>query len=54
MGIMGHKLMKETEVEAAKAAGMNAVVVIRPGNSPLTEEDRAAHQVVYTFADLLN
>ncbi|CCX34230.1 Similar to Enolase-phosphatase E1; acc. no. D1ZPB8 [Pyronema omphalodes CBS 100304] len=42
------------EVEAAKAAGMNAVVVIRPGNSPLTEEDRAAHQVVYTFADLLN
>jgi enolase-phosphatase E1 len=51
---MGHKLTMKTEVEAAKAAGMNAVVLIRPGNAPLTEEDRAAHQAVYTFSDLLN
>ncbi|KAL7272316.1 enolase-phosphatase E1 [Rhizina undulata] len=33
------------EVEAAIAAGMDAAVVVRPGNAPLTEED-GKHRVV--------
>lgn len=34
------------EVEAAKAANMEAFVVDRPGNAPLTEEDRTSHRIV--------
>lgn len=34
------------EVEAAIAAGMQAVVVDRPGNAPLSADDRAKYKVV--------
>lgn len=34
------------EVEAAKAAGMNSMIVVRPGNEPLTPGDRAHHRVL--------
>ncbi|KAK9472530.1 HAD-like domain-containing protein [Dipodascopsis tothii] len=40
------------EIEAAKAAGWNAIVAERPGNAPLTAADRSAHRVVTTFADV--
>lgn len=34
------------EVEAARAAGMQGRVVERPGNAPLSPEDRARHQCI--------
>ncbi|KAL0640667.1 enolase-phosphatase E1 [Maublancomyces gigas] len=34
------------EIEAAKLAGMDAAIVVRPGNTPLTPEARDAHLVV--------
>ncbi|KAF8453778.1 HAD-like domain-containing protein [Terfezia claveryi] len=34
------------EVEAAKAAGMNSMIVVRPGNEPLTPGDCAHHRVL--------
>lgn len=34
------------EIRAAKQAGMYAIVVDRPGNAPLSEEDRTELQVV--------
>jgi len=37
------------EVEAAKEAGMNAVVVVRPGNGPLGPDVGDRHTVVETF-----
>lgn len=37
------------EVSAAKEAGMQAFVVVREGNAPLSEEDRKAHAVVESF-----
>jgi len=40
------------EVEAAKAAGMDSIVLMRRGNAELTEGDRSAHRVVESFADI--
>lgn len=40
------------EVEAAKKAGMQSVVVERPGNAELSEEERARHRVVRSFEEL--
>jgi len=40
------------EVDAAREAGMQAFVVERPGNAPLTLEDRARHRVIGTFDEL--
>ncbi|KAL1844040.1 hypothetical protein VTJ49DRAFT_5791 [Mycothermus thermophilus] len=40
------------EVAAAKEAGMQSFVVERPGNAPLSEEDRAKHRVVRSFDEL--
>jgi len=37
------------EVQAALAAGMQAVVVDRPGNALLSDDDRATFKVVETF-----
>lgn len=34
------------EVAAAKQAGMDAAIVVRPGNAPLNPEDKDAHRVV--------
>lgn len=41
------------EVKAALDAGMKAVVVDRPGNGPLTQEDHAAYRIV-TVLDTLD
>ncbi|KAK4242619.1 HAD-like domain-containing protein [Achaetomium macrosporum] len=40
------------EVEAAKEAGMQSVVVERPGNAGLSEEDRRKHRVIKSFDEL--
>ncbi|KAK4152829.1 HAD-like domain-containing protein [Chaetomidium leptoderma] len=40
------------EVVAAKEAGMQSVVVERPGNAALSEEDRRVHRVVTSFYEL--
>jgi enolase-phosphatase E1 len=37
------------EVEAAISAGMKSLVVDRPGNAVLTEEDKKRFEVVDTF-----
>jgi len=34
------------EVEAAIAAGMNSMIVVRPGNAPLTSGDRAHYRIL--------
>ncbi|KAI5854054.1 acireductone synthase-like protein [Tricharina praecox] len=38
------------EVEAAKEAGMDAIVLVRPGNSPLDQDVGKKHTVVETFS----
>ncbi|KAI5790240.1 HAD-like domain-containing protein, partial [Geopyxis carbonaria] len=40
------------EVEAAKSAGMDSIVLVRPGNAPLTAQDRATHRVVDSFEQI--
>jgi len=40
------------EVVAAKEAGMESTVLIRPGNAPLTSQERSAHKAVETFDGL--
>jgi len=40
------------EVEAAKEAGMQSLVVIREGNTPLTEEDKKKHDLVASFEEI--
>jgi len=40
------------EVEAAKRAGMVAIVVVRPGNAPLDAGVERAHRVVDSFGGL--
>ena len=41
-----------TEVRAAREAGMAALVVDRPGNAPLSEQDRTELDVVTSFDDV--
>ena len=42
------------EVEAAKASGMESMLVVREGNAPLTEEDCAKHRVLRNgFAEVM-
>ncbi|KAK3302085.1 HAD-like domain-containing protein [Chaetomium strumarium] len=40
------------EVEAAKEAGMQSVVVERQGNAELSEEDKSKHRVIRSFDEL--
>jgi len=40
------------EVDAAIEAGLQSVVVRRPGNAPLSEEDVARHRVIESFEEL--
>ncbi|KAF9572857.1 hypothetical protein EC968_009341 [Mortierella alpina] len=40
------------EVNAAKKAGLQAVVVDRPGNDPLSDKDRDSNIVVKSFSDI--
>ncbi|KAK5083972.1 enolase-phosphatase E1 [Lithohypha guttulata] len=41
-----------TEIQAAMEAGMRTIVVERPGNSPLLDEDRTVYQVVQSLDQL--
>ena len=43
----------EREVAAAKEAGMQSVVVDRPGNAEVGAEERRVHRVVRSFGELL-
>jgi enolase-phosphatase E1 len=40
------------EVRAAKTAGMESLVVDRPGNAPLTEEDKNEFTIVTSFDEI--
>lgn len=40
------------EVKAAIEAGMQSIVVDRPGNAPLSEEDKTKYQVVETLNEI--
>lgn len=41
------------EAKAAKAAGMEAVLLKRPGNAELTEEESKTYKVVESFAEIV-
>lgn len=41
------------EAEAAQKAGMSAVIVNRPGNKPLTEEQRDVFPIIENFNQLV-
>jgi enolase-phosphatase E1 len=41
-----------SEVRAAKLAGMQSLVVDRPGNAPLTEQDRTELTVITNFVEI--
>nr|CAD7441605.1 unnamed protein product [Timema bartmani] len=41
------------EAEAAKEAGLNAVLVVREGNAPLSSEDKASFPVINSFQDFV-
>lgn len=40
------------EAKAAEEAGVNAVVVVRPGNMELTDEERAHYSLISSFSQL--
>ena len=40
------------EVEAAKEAGMQSLVVVRDGNAPLSKEEKKKHELITSFADI--
>jgi enolase-phosphatase E1 len=40
------------EVEAAKAAGMQSLVVVRDGNASLTEEEKKKHELATSFDEI--
>jgi enolase-phosphatase E1 len=40
------------EVEAAKEAGMQSLVVVRSGNAPLTEEEKKKHELIASFDEI--
>jgi enolase-phosphatase E1 len=40
------------EIEAAKEAGMQAIVVVREGNAPLSEEQKKTHDLVASFEEI--
>ncbi|XP_015591169.1 enolase-phosphatase E1 isoform X1 [Cephus cinctus] len=40
------------EAQAAKEAGMSAMILLREGNAPLTDEDKAAFTTINSFLDL--
>lgn len=42
------------EVAAAKEAGMQSWVVVREGNSPLSESDRDGQVAIESFDGILN
>lgn len=40
------------EAKAAEEAGVNVVVVVRPGNMELTDEERAHYNLITSFSQL--
>lgn len=49
---LGSACFVRTEAKAAKEAGLNVVVLERPGNAELSEDDRKEFTVVKSFADI--
>ena len=43
---------RPSEIKAAEAAGMQGVVILRPGNTPLTDTERVEYRVVESFDQL--
>lgn len=41
-----------TEAEAAKEAGLNVVLVSRPGNAELSDEEKTTYAVVESFENI--
>ncbi|KAM8939357.1 enolase-phosphatase E1 [Pelodytes ibericus] len=41
-----------TEAEAAKEAGVHVAVVVRPGNAPLTDEDKCNYHLISSFSEI--
>lgn len=44
--------MNSTEAQAAKEAGITARIVVRPGNAPLTDEEKVNFTSIESFLDL--
>lgn len=40
------------EAKAAEEAGLNVVVVVRPGNMELTDEERTHYNLISSFSQL--
>lgn len=40
------------EIDAAKQAGMDAIILVRPGNAPLPEQAKDKHRVIHDFDEL--
>ncbi|XP_072261415.1 enolase-phosphatase E1 isoform X2 [Pyxicephalus adspersus] len=40
------------EAKAAKEAGMNVVIVVRPGNAALTDEEKASYPLINSFKQI--
>jgi len=40
------------EVDTAKEAGMQSLVLVREGNAPLTEDEKKRHQLVSSFEEI--
>lgn len=47
-----HEHIFLSEAEAARDAGMQVVLLNRPGNAPLTDDDKTAFSFVDTFDNL--
>ena len=41
------------EALAATEAGLQTVISVRPGNAPLTDEDRRTYKIITSFHELL-
>lgn len=41
-----------TEAEAAKTSGMNVLVLDRPGNAPLTAEEKSEYIIISSLNDI--
>ncbi|XP_015256863.1 PREDICTED: enolase-phosphatase E1 [Cyprinodon variegatus] len=47
-----HLLKKQAKAKAAEEAGLNVLVVVRPGNMELTDEESAHYNLITSFSQL--
>lgn len=45
-------MLSLAEAKAAEEAGMNVVLVVRPGNMELTDDERSHYSLVTSFSQL--